>query len=240
MLRIKDLVVSYGGVHPVLHKINIDVPKGKIVALLGANGAGKSTTLKAISGLVKPDFGTIELEGKPLNGLTPEKIMKLGVSHVPEGREVFPGLTVEENLKIGAYVNFKKDVVKRNIEQIFTLFPRLAERRNQMAGTMSGGEQQMLVIGRGLMSNPKILMLDEPSLGLAPIIVDGIFDKIEEINKNGTTILLIEQNANIALSVCHYAYVLCVGDIVLSGPSEEITKDKNLMNSYLGGAKGVC
>jgi branched-chain amino acid transport system ATP-binding protein len=236
VLKIENLVVSYGGVAPVLKGITLDVPDGKIVTLLGANGAGKSTTLKTISGLLRPVSGGIALDGVPLQGLRTDAIVRAGVSHVPEGRQVFPGLTVIENLKMGAYTNFQARAVEQKMEGIFALFPRLAERRGQIAGTMSGGEQQMLAIGRGLMTQPKILMLDEPSLGLAPLLVEDIFRKIQEVNAQGTTILLIEQNANLALAVSHYAYLLSVGSIVMRGTPQEIKDKGQLMNAYLGGA----
>ncbi|HHT24097.1 MAG TPA: ABC transporter ATP-binding protein [Clostridiaceae bacterium] len=238
MLKINNLVVSYG-LEPVIKNVDIHVPEGKIIALLGANGAGKSTILKAISGLVKPVSGEILFHDEDISKRSPDKIIRLGISQVPEGREVFPGLTVEENLKMGLYTNFKKGVYEERVEQIYSFFPRLAERKTQLSGTMSGGEQQMLVIGRGLMSNPKLLMLDEPSLGLAPIIVDDIFDKIQEINESGTTVLLIEQNATLALSISDYAYVLNIGSVVLHGLSEDIQSDQSLMSSYLGGAGGA-
>ena len=235
MLEIANLVVSYG-VAPVLHQVNLEVPQGKVVTLLGANGAGKSTTLKAISGLLEPISGGIALKGDKISGLSPEKIVKMGISHVSEGRQVFPGLTVEENLKMGAYICYKPKYVNQTIDMVYQLFPRLSERKKQLAGTMSGGEQQMLSIGRGLMNKPKLLMLDEPSLGLAPIIIDDIFAKIQEINALGTTILLIEQNANLALSVSDYAYMLSVGKIVMEGKTSEIRKNKNLLDIYLGGS----
>jgi len=234
MLKINKLVVSYG-VAPALREISMEVPQGKIVTLLGANGAGKSTTLKTISGLLKPISGDIQFCGESISGMSPEKIVKMGVSHVPEGRQVFPGLTVEENLKMGAYINYKPKLVAEKMVMVFDLFPRLKERIKQLAGTMSGGEQQMLAIGRGLMNDPKLLMLDEPSLGLAPIIIDGIFDKIKEINSLGTTILLIEQNANLALAVSDYAYMLSVGKIAMEGVTSEIRENKNLLEVYLGG-----
>ncbi|MDI6600764.1 MAG: ABC transporter ATP-binding protein [Thermoanaerobacteraceae bacterium] len=235
MLIIKDLTVSYGTA-PVLHKINLEVPEGKIVTLLGANGAGKSTTLKTISGLLKPLSGQITFYNKRIDSLSPDQIVKLGVSHVPEGRQIFPGLTVEENLKMGAYVNYKPREVAKKIDMIYEVFPRLKERKKQLAGTMSGGEQQMLSIGRGLMSEPKLLMLDEPSLGLAPIIIEDIFKKIKEINELGTTILLIEQNANLAFAVSDYAYLLAVGKIVMEGETRVIRENKMLLAAYLGGS----
>ena len=235
MLKIENLVVSYGGVAPVLKGITLEVADGKIVTLLGANGAGKSTTLKTVSGLLRPVSGSIALDGVALQGMRTDAIVKAGVSHVPEGRQVFPGLTVIENLKMGAYTSFQARAVEEKMESIFALFPRLAERRSQLAGTMSGGEQQMLAIGRGLMTQPKILMLDEPSLGLAPILVEDIFRKIQEVNAQGTTILLIEQNANLALSVCDYAYLLSVGSIVLQGTPQHLRHEAQLLNAYLGG-----
>lgn len=237
MLRIYELTVAYSTV-PVLHGVNLEVPQNKIVALLGANGAGKSTILKSISGLIKPISGRIEFCGHSIAGLRPDEIVKLGVAHVPEGRLVFPGLTVADNLKIGAYsCKYSKNKLKANMEKAYELFPRLAERRNQLAGTMSGGEQQMLAIARAIMSEPRLLMLDEPSLGLAPVIVDLIMDKIKEINEQGTTILLIEQNAELALAISDYAYVMSVGEVVLSGESREIAKDKSMLEAYLGGEK---
>jgi branched-chain amino acid transport system ATP-binding protein len=221
VLKIENLVVSYGGIAPVLQGITIEVPDGKIITLLGANGAGKSTTLKAISGLLRPLSGTITMDDRPLHTMRTDAIVRAGVSHVPEGRQAFPGLTVAENLKMGVYA----------------LFPRLEERQAQLAGTLSGGEQQMLAIGRGLMIQPKLLMLDEPSLGLAPIIVEDIFRKIQEVNATGTTILLIEQNANLALSICDYAYLLSVGSIVLQGTAQAIKEEGQLLSAYLGGTQ---
>jgi len=235
LLKINDLVVAYD-VAPVLHSVNLEVQAGRIVTLLGANGAGKSTTLKAISGLIKPFSGSIEFCGEVISDKRPDQIVRMGLAHVPEGRLVFPGLTVAENLKIGAYTRkVSRAEVKSDMEKAFDLFPRLAERCGQLAGTMSGGEQQMLSIARAMMSNPKLLMLDEPSLGLAPVIIDSIMDKIREINEAGTTVLLIEQNAELALSISHYAYVLSVGEVVLSGDSESVTKDKAMLEAYLGG-----
>jgi len=236
VLKIENLVVSYGGIAPVLQGITIEVPDGKIVTLLGANGAGKSTTLKAISGLLRPLSGTITLDGSPLHTMRTDAIVRAGVSHVPEGRQAFPGLTVAENLKMGAYTKYNKRTVAGDMESVFALFPRLKERQAQLAGTLSGGEQQMLAIGRGLMIRPKLLMLDEPSLGLAPIVVEDIFRKIQEVNTQGTTILLIEQNANLALSICDYAYLLSVGSIVLEGTPQAIKAESQLVSAYLGGA----
>jgi branched-chain amino acid transport system ATP-binding protein len=221
---------------PVLREITLEVPDGRVVTLLGANGAGKSTTLKAISGLLRPAAGTITFAERSLHALRPDEIVKAGISHVPEGRQVFPGLSVVENLKMGAYSNYQKRAVADGMASVFALFPILAERRNQLAGTLSGGEQQMLAIGRGLMIQPKLLMLDEPSLGLAPLVVEGIFRTLQEVNAKGTTILLIEQNANLALSICDYVYVLSVGSIVLQGTAQEIKGKGQLLNAYLGGS----
>ena len=237
MLKIENLVVSYGGIAPVLQGITIEVPDGKIITLLGANGAGKSTTLKAISGLLRPLSGTITMDDRPLHTMRTDAIVRAGVSHVPEGRQAFPGLTVAENLKMGAYTKYNKRSVAENMKGVYALFPRLEERQAQLAGTLSGGEQQMLAIGRGLMIQPKLLMLDEPSLGLAPIIVEDIFRKIQEVNATGTTILLIEQNANLALSICDYAYLLSVGSIVLQGTAQAIKEEGQLLSAYLGGTQ---
>jgi branched-chain amino acid transport system ATP-binding protein len=236
VLKIENLVVSYGGIAPVLQGITIEVPDGKIITLLGANGAGKSTTLKAISGLLRPLSGSITLDGNPLHTMRTDAIVRAGVSHVPEGRQAFPGLTVAENLKMGAYSKYNKRTVVEDMESVFALFPRLKERQAQLAGTLSGGEQQMLAIGRGLMIRPKLLMLDEPSLGLAPIVVEDIFRKIQGVNSQGTTILLIEQNANLALSISDYAYLLSVGSIVLKGTPQAIQAESQLVSAYLGGA----
>jgi branched-chain amino acid transport system ATP-binding protein len=237
VLKIENLVVSYGGVAPVLRGITIEVPDGKIVTLLGANGAGKSTTLKTVSGLLRPLSGAITLDGSPLHTMRTDAIVKAGVSHVPEGRQAFPGLSVVENLKMGAYTKYNKRSVAENMESVYVLFPRLEERQAQLAGTLSGGEQQMLAIGRGLMIRPKLLMLDEPSLGLAPIVVEDIFRKIQEVNAQGTTILLIEQNANLALSISDYAYLLSVGSIVLEGTPQTIKAETQLVSAYLGGTR---
>jgi branched-chain amino acid transport system ATP-binding protein len=236
VLKIENLVVSYGGIAPVLQGVTIEVPDGKIITLLGANGAGKSTTLKAISGLLRPLSGSITLDGSPLHTMRTDAIVRAGVSHVPEGRQAFPGLTVAENLKMGAYSKYNKRTVVEDMESVFALFPRLKERQAQLAGTLSGGEQQMLAIGRGLMIRPKVLMLDEPSLGLAPIVVEDIFRKIQGVNSQGTTILLIEQNANLALSISDYAYLLSVGSIVLKGTPQAIQAESQLVSAYLGGA----
>ena len=231
MLRINDLMVSYGGIKAV-KGITLEVPKGEIVTLIGANGAGKSTILRTIAGLVKPQSGEILLEGDNITNLSTDKIVTKGITLVPEGRRVFADMSVKENLKIGAYL--RKDDYKDDLNWVYDLFPRLKERSWQLAGTLSGGEQQMLAVGRALMAKPKLLMMDEPSLGLAPIIVKGIFDIIKEINKQGVTILLIEQNANMALHVAHSAYVLETGSITLSGIGKDLLNDPAVKKAYLG------
>lgn len=234
ILEIKDLVVSYGGIEAV-KGISFDVSEGEIVTLIGANGAGKSTTLKAISGLVKPKHASILFEDNEICGKTPDNIVKAGITLVPEGRRVFPNLTVKENLKIGAYL--RKDSLDEDFRYVYELFPRLKEREWQLAGTLSGGEQQMLAVGRALMSKPKFIMMDEPSLGLAPLVVKGIFDIIKTINKEGITVLLIEQNANMALQVAHSAYVLETGNITMSGSGAELLADNRIREAYLGKSK---
>ena len=236
MLSIKDLHVSYGGIK-ALRGIDIEVPDGKIVTLIGANGAGKSTMLRTISGLVKAESGSIKLDNEEIIGLPINKIIGKGIALSPEGRHVFADLTVEENIRIGAYLRNEKATIERDIEWVYSLFPRLEERSWQYAGTLSGGEQQMLAVARALMSRPKILMLDEPSLGLAPLIVQQIFDIIKEINKTGVTVLLIEQNANMALKVADIAYVLETGAIVVSGTGEEVAKNEAVREAYLGKKK---
>ena len=233
MLEINDLHVYYGGIH-ALHGISLSVPEGQMIALLGANGAGKSTTLRTIMGLVKPTSGTITMDGKSLLGLRSFEVVQRGVAMVPEGRRVFVNLTVEENLRLGAYTRNDERQVRRDVEEIYTLFPRLEERRNQRAGTLSGGEQQMLALGRALMSKPRLLMIDEPSLGLAPVLAEGVFRKLKELNRAGQTILLIEQNARAAMSVSHYAYILETGNIVLEGPAAELAQMDEVRRSYLG------
>ncbi|MCI8423466.1 MAG: ABC transporter ATP-binding protein [Lawsonibacter sp.] len=231
MLKIDDLRVSYGGIEAV-KGITFEVPERQIVTLIGANGAGKSTTLRTIAGLVKPAAGRIYLQGEDITGLSPDKIVSRGITLVPEGRRVFPDLTVLENLKIGAYL--RHDSLEDDLKWIYDLFPRLKERSWQAAGTLSGGEQQMLAVGRALMSRPKIIMMDEPSLGLAPIVVKGIFDIIREINRQGVTVLLIEQNANMALHTAHLGYVLETGKITLTGPGQELLKNEDVKKAYLG------
>ncbi len=233
MLKIKDLHVSYGGIK-ALRGVDLEVPDGRIVTLIGANGAGKSTTLRTISGLVKAESGSITYDGKELLGLSINKILEQGIAQSPEGRRVFPNLTVLENLKIGAYLRKDRDGIEKDIRWIYELFPRLEERHWQPAGTLSGGEQQMLAVGRALMSRPKLLMMDEPSLGLAPLVVQGIFDIIRTINQQGVTVLLIEQNANMALKIADYAYVLETGCITKSGTGAALLADESIKEAYLG------
>jgi len=234
MLKIDNLNVFYGPIH-ALKGISLEVNEGEIVTLIGSNGAGKSTTLSAITGLVKSSGGSITLDGKNITNLPPYKIVKMGISLSPEGREVFPALTVEENLRLGAYTQKNNHEIREVYERVYDLFPRLKERIKQTAGTLSGGEQQMLAIGRALMSKPKLLLLDEPSMGLAPNLVLLIFDLIESINKQGTTILLIEQNANMALSIADRAYVLETGRIAFSGDAASLADDPRIRKAYLGG-----
>lgn len=234
MLKIKNLQVNYGGISAV-KGISFEVPEKSIVTLIGANGAGKSTTLRAIAGLVKASGGEIEFLGENIMGMDTIDIVKKGITLVPEGRRVFSNLSVLENLKIGAYL--QKDNIEENIRRVFDKFPRLKEREWQMAGTLSGGEQQMLAVGRALMSKPKLIMMDEPSLGLAPLIVNGIFDIIKEINKEGVTILLIEQNANKALKAAEIGYVMETGNITLQGTGEELLQNQKVKEAYLGTSK---
>ena len=231
MLTIDHLKVNYGGIEAV-KDITFSVPARQIVTLIGANGAGKSTTLRAIAGLVKPSSGRIRLQGEDLTALSPDRIVSKGVTLVPEGRRVFPDLTVLENLKIGAYL--RKDDLSDDLRWVYDLFPRLKERSWQAAGTLSGGEQQMLAVGRALMSRPKVLMMDEPSLGLAPLIVKEIFEIIKEINKQGVTVLLIEQNANMALHTADVGYVLETGRITLTGSGKELLNNEAVKKAYLG------
>ena len=235
MLEIKDLKVSYGAI-TALHGVTLSVKAGSIVTLIGSNGAGKSTTLRAVSGLLKPQAGEILYEGKRIVGLPAHQIVQLGLSHVPEGRMVFANLTVHENLMMGAYLQRDKNVTRQTLESVFGTFPRLKEREQQVAGTLSGGEQQMLAIGRALMSKPRFLMMDEPSLGIAPLLVKTIFEKIVEINRTqGITILLVEQNANLALEISHYGYVLETGKIILADESAALRQNPQVRSAYLGG-----
>lgn len=235
MLTVSDLSVSYGAIH-ALHGISLEIEAGKIVTLVGSNGAGKTTTLRALSGLVKPRGGKIVFRGEDITKLPPHRIVAAGLCQVPEGRMVFGNLTVEENLMMGAYLHRDPAVVAENHEFVFATFPRLKERLKQAAGTLSGGEQQMLAIGRALMSEPRFLLLDEPSLGIAPRLISTIFEKIVELNKeHGITILLVEQNARLALEVSDHAYVLETGRIILSGPSAQLRNDPQLKAAYLGG-----
>ena len=237
VLEIRDLTVRYGGIEAV-KGISFDVPEGEIVTLIGSNGAGKSSTLRTISNVVSAQTsGSIKLAGEEILGGDPVSIVKKGVTMVPEGRKIFPDLTVLENLKIGAYLRNDKDEIQKDIEWVYSLFPRLEERHWQLGGTLSGGEQQMLAVGRGLLSRPKIMMMDEPSLGLAPIVVQGIFDIIKTINDAGVTILLVEQNANMALKVAHRAYVLETGRITMSGTGAELLADESIKEAYLGKKK---
>lgn len=231
MLKVNDLHVSYGGIKAI-RGISFEVPDGKIVTLIGANGAGKSTILRSIVGLVKLDSGSVEYNGKSLTGLASNKIIEEGITLVPEGRRVFPDLTVLENIKIGAYL--RKDNLESDIEWVYGLFPRLKERHWQLAGTLSGGEQQMLAVARALMSKPKVIMMDEPSLGLAPLVVRDIFDIIKEINKQGVTVVLIEQNANMALKIADYGYVMQTGNIIMEGTGEELLRNEEVKKAYLG------
>ena len=233
ILQIKNLVVSYGGIEAV-KGISFDVPKGDIVTLIGANGAGKSTTLKTIAGIVKPKSASILFEGEEISGKTPDYIVSKGITLVPEGRRVFPNLTVSENLKIGAYLRRDKQAVQKDAEHVYELFPRLKERSWQLAGTLSGGEQQMLAVGRALMSSPKLIMMDEPSLGLAPLVVQDIFSIIRQINSEGITVLLIEQNANMALKIADQAYVMETGCITLSGAGRDLLNNEAVKKAYLG------
>ena len=234
MLNISNLHVSYGGIR-ALQGVSLNVPEGKIIALLGANGAGKSTTLRTIMGIVKPDQGSIEFEGESLIGLKSFQVVKKGIALVPEGRRVFSNLTVKENLALGAYTRNDKEKIKADIEEVYELFPRLEERHKQSAGTLSGGEQQMLALGRALMSKPRLLMIDEPSLGLAPVLSQDVLGKLTELNKKrNQTVLLIEQNARAALSIADYAYILETGNINLEGPASELATNDDVRKTYLG------
>lgn len=234
MLTVEDINVYYGAIHAI-KGISLDVPDGEIVALIGSNGAGKSTTLRTISGLMKPKTGKIMYEGQDIAGMAAHKIVGMGLCQVPEGRHVFANMTVLENLELGAYLRSDKDGIAADMKDIFEKFPRLLERKNQLSGTLSGGEQQMLAMGRALMSRPKLLLLDEPSMGLAPLLVKEIFNIIKEINAGGTTVLLVEQNANMALSIADKAYVLETGRITLSGTAKELASSEAVRKAYLGG-----
>lgn len=233
MLKVKDLDLYYGAIH-ALKGINIEVHEGEIVTLIGANGAGKTSTLRALSGLEQFKNGDIHYIGNSIKNNPAHKLVAQGMSHVPEGRQVFANLSVMENLELGAYLRKDKDGIKADYDLIFEKFPRLKERRAQLAGTLSGGEQQMLAIGRALMNRPKLILLDEPSMGLAPLVVRDIFDTIVEINKAGTTVLLVEQNAHMALSIADRAYVLETGSIVLEGNAKDLLEDENVKKAYLG------
>ena len=232
-MHVKDLIKKYDG-KTVVDSVSFEIPKGKVTSLIGPNGAGKSTTLKAISGVLKPTTGEILFEGNNIAKMKSHNLVSLGIAHVPEGRRVFSKMSVMENLEMGAYSRKDKEQIKKDYEKIFEIFPRIYERRNQMAGTLSGGEQQMLAMGRALMSKPRLLLLDEPSMGLAPLIVKQIFSIIEDINKSGTTILLVEQNATMALKVADRAYVIQHGTIEMEGSAEELLNDESVKNAYLG------
>lgn len=234
MLKVDNIDVYYGAIHAI-KGISIEVPKGEVVTLVGSNGAGKSTTLRTISGLMKPKNGTILFEDKNIVGVPAHKIVGMGLCQVPEGRHVFANMSVMENLELGAYLRNDKDGIARDLEDVFKKFPRLLERKDQISGTLSGGEQQMLAMGRALMSRPRLLLLDEPSMGLAPLLVKEIFNIIKEINESGTTVLLVEQNANMALSIADKAYVLETGRIALAGTAQELASSEAVRKAYLGG-----
>ena len=234
MLEVKGIDVYYGAIH-ALKGLSLEVEEGSIVTLIGANGAGKTTTLKSISGLLRPRNGAIMFKGSDISKVPPEKIVGLGISQVPEGRRVFSTMTVLENLEMGAYLRKDKKGIESDLENVFTRFPRLKERRKQTAGTLSGGEQQMLAIGRALMARPELMLMDEPSMGLAPLLVKEIFEIIKDINARGTTILLVEQNANMALSIANRAYVIETGEIVLEGTAEQLINSEEVKKAYLGG-----
>jgi len=234
MLKIEEINVYYSHIH-ALKDVSVEVHQGEIVTLIGANGAGKSTLLKTISGLLKPKQGSILFEGEAITGKQAQLIVKKGISHVPEGRRVFANMGVEENLEMGAYLRRDKKGIKEDFQKVYDLFPRLYERRKQQSGTLSGGEQQMLAMGRALMARPRLLLLDEPSMGLAPLLVKTIFRMIAEINASGTTIMLVEQNANMALTIANRAYVIETGRVVLQGSAEELRTSKQIKMAYLGG-----
>ena len=234
MLEVKDINVYYGAIHAI-KGISLAVEEGEIVTLIGANGAGKSTTLRTISGLLKPKTGEINFLGKNIAGMPAHKIVREGISQVPEGRRIFAEMTVQENLELGAFTRTDNDEIQKDFQMVFKRFPRLEERRLQQAGTLSGGEQQMLAMGRALMSRPKLVLLDEPSMGLAPLLIKEIFNIIVDINKTGTTVLLVEQNANMALSIANRAYVLETGRITISGDAKELAASEDIRKAYLGG-----
>lgn len=234
MLTVNDINVFYGAIHAI-KGVSLEVNEGEIVTLIGANGAGKSTILRTISGLLKPKTGSIQFEGQDIAGMPAHEIVKTGISQVPEGRRIFAEMSVLENLELGAFTRKDKDGIKADMELVFNRFPRLKERIGQLAGTLSGGEQQMLAMGRALMSRPRLLLLDEPSMGLAPLLIKEIFAIIQDINKTGTTVLLVEQNANMALSIAHRAYVLETGRITLSGDAKELAASDEVRKAYLGG-----
>lgn len=234
MLKVNDINVFYGNIQ-ALKGISLEVKEGEIVTLIGANGAGKSTLLKTLSGLLKPKSGTIEYLGGTISGMAPQAIVKAGISHVPEGRRVFSNMSVEENLELGAYTRKDTSGIRKDMEMVYELFPRLLERRKQLSGTLSGGEQQMLAMGRAIMAKPKLLLLDEPSMGLAPLMVKQIFNIIQQINQTGTTVLLVEQNANMALSIANRAYVIETGRIQIAGTAAELSASEEIKKAYLGG-----
>ena len=234
MLTVNDINVFYGAIHAI-KGVSLEVNEGEIVTLIGANGAGKSTILRTISGLLKPKTGSIQFEGQEIAGMPAHEIVKTGISQVPEGRRIFAEMSVLENLELGAFTRKDKDGIKADMELVFERFPRLKERIGQLAGTLSGGEQQMLAMGRALMSRPRLLLLDEPSMGLAPLLIKEIFAIIQDINKTGTTVLLVEQNANMALSIAHRAYVLETGRITLTGDAKELAASDEVRKAYLGG-----
>ena len=234
LLEVKNLDVHYGVIQAI-KDVSFEVNEGEIVTLIGANGAGKTTTMQSIMGLIHPSHGEIYYDGQKINGIPSHKIVKLGMTQVPEGRRIFSELTVYENLLMGAYTRTDKDGIEKDFKDIYTLFPRLEERKNQIAGTLSGGEQQMLAMGRAIMSKPKLLMLDEPSMGLSPLLVDEVFEIIKDFHKNGTTILLVEQNAGKSLAISDRAYVLENGKIALSGTGKELMESEDIKKAYLGG-----
>lgn len=233
LLEIKDTSVFYGKVQAT-RSVSMSIPEGQIVTLIGSNGAGKSTTMRMISGLVRPQEGSVTFGGMPITALAPEKITSIGIAHVPEGRRVFPQMSVMENLEMGAYLRSSRREMADNLEMVFSHFPRLKERVGQYAGTMSGGEQQMLAMGRALMSNPKLVLMDEPSLGLSPIMCQEIAGIIRKINNNGRTIILVEQNARLALALAHYGYVLDTGEVVIEGSADTLRENSDIQKTYLG------